>query len=313
MSECIRAMERMFIGLAQGKARIQKRSIIQIPRTNGSLAIMPAIGKSAASAKVMTIYPQNAGTRFETHQGVVLLFDSKKGRLLAVLDSTSVTAIRTAAVSAVATKLLSKRDSSRLAILGSGAQASAHLRAIPLVRNIDRIKVWSRNFEHAKSLVRRTQKDSVVAVKTVEEAVSDTDIICTVTSSTKPILKGRWIKQGAHINAVGAYTRNSRELDSEAVKKSVSFVDSRESANFEAGDFLIPKSQGIIRGSHIRGELGDLLTGKVRGRTNDRQITLFKSLGLATEDLAAAEKIYSKASTLPGSIWVQFGKERSVY
>jgi ornithine cyclodeaminase/alanine dehydrogenase-like protein (mu-crystallin family) len=313
LQDCIRAMEKMFVDLAKGKARVPLRVIIQVPAQKRSVfAMMPAFNEAGIGAKVMTIYPENAATRFETHQGAVLLFDSASGGLLAVFDSASITSIRTAAVSALATRLLARADSTNLAILGSGAQAFAHLNAIPLVRNITATKIWSRNFEHAKSLSRRFRRQRVTAVETAREAVKDADIICTATSSTSPVLMGGWIKEGAHINAIGAFTKNSRELDSEAVRRSLLFVDSRESARVEAGDYLIPKSEGLIRDSHIRGDLGDLVTGKVKGRTNRTQITLFKSVGLATEDLAAAEIIYSTALKASKGKWVEFGKERDV-
>jgi ornithine cyclodeaminase/alanine dehydrogenase-like protein (mu-crystallin family) len=313
MQDCIRAMEEMFIDLTEGRAQLPVRSITQIPRQRRSvLAVMPAFKETGIGAKVMTIYPENSATRFETHQGAVLLFDSASGALLAVVDSTSVTSIRTAAVSALATRLLARVDSANLAILGSGAQAYTHLKAIPLVRNIKASKIWSRNFERAKSLSQRFPKQRVTAVETAKEAVEDADIICTTTSSTTPILLGRWIKKGTHINAIGAFTKTSRELDSEAVRKSLLFVDRVESARAESGDYLIPKSQGLIRDSHIRGELGDLVSGKVKGRTNKKQITLFKSLGLATEDLAAAEVIYSRAMKARKGKWVEFGKQRDV-
>jgi ornithine cyclodeaminase len=311
MNECIQAMEEMFRDGAMGKTKLEKRSIAQIPYAEGVLMMMPAFHKSATSAKIMTIYPANSGTRYETHQGAILLFDVEHGRLLAIVDSTSITSMRTAAVSAVATKALARTDASKLAILGSGALAASHLSAIPLVREIEEIRVWSRNLEHAKSLVQRSGMRNIRCVDTAREAVEDSDIICTVTSSTQPILEGKWIRKGSHINAVGAYTPGSRELDSEAVKRSLMFVDNRESAYVEAGDFLIPRSEGVVSDSHIVGELGEVLVEKVSGRTEEGQITLFKSLGLATEDLAAAKKVYTKA-LLETNVWFDFAKERDI-
>ena len=312
MSECIAVMEEMFKHLATGEAKIEKRYLIQIPNGSAVLAVMPAFDMSATAAKIMTIYPENSDMHFETHQGAVLLFGPENGRLLAVIDSTSITSIRTAAVSAVATSFLARSDASNLAILGSGAQAASHLQAIPLVRKISSVKIWSRNFKHAISLAQKSETPNVKAVENPEEAVKDADIICTTTSSKLPILEGKWIQEGAHINAIGAYTRDARELDSEAVKRSVLFVDSRESAITEVGDFLIPKLEGVISDSHIKGELCDVVDGKVNGRTNAKQITLFKSVGLSTEDLAAAQIVYSKALSNPEEMSLEFAKERDL-
>ena len=313
MSECIAAMEEMFKHLAMGRAKIEKRFVIPIPNVRGVLALMPVFDMSTTAAKIMTIYPANSETRFETHQGAVLLFSKENGSLLAVIDSTSITSIRTAAVSAVATSVLARSDATNLAILGSGAQAASHLQAMALVRKISSVKIWSRNFKHARSLVQKSEIPNATAVEDAEEAVKEADIICTTTSSTLPILQGKWIQEGTHINAIGSFTKDARELDSEAVKKSVLFVDSRESVTGEVGDFLIPKSEGLISDSHIRGELSDVIVGRVDGRTEERQITLFKSVGLSTEDLAAAQLVYVKALSSPKDMLMEFGKERDLH
>jgi ornithine cyclodeaminase len=238
-----------------------------------------------------------------------MLFETQNGRLLAMMDAGKITAIRTAAVSAVATRLLASTDAENLAILGSGVQAATHLDAMRLVRNIKRVKVWSRNFDHAQSFAQRESTRlslSIGAIENAERAVEGADIICTVTSSMDPILHGDWIAPGTHINAVGSSVPFARELDTAAVVKSKLFVDRRESTLNEAGDFLFPQKEGAINDAHVLGEIGDILLDKVRGRESVNDITLFKSLGLAVEDVAAAHFIYQKLSKQGGGRWVEF-------
>jgi len=299
--------------------------MISQPDKKGLIAWMPSYlgaAKKAIGAKVITVFPGNLNSTLDTHQGAILLFETEGGRLLAAVDATSVTAIRTAAVSAVATRALARAEATELAILGSGTQARSHLNAMLLARRITKVRLWSRNPEHAQRFLDRwlssrhessskyPETPEIQILPSVKEAVEDADIICTTTSTTQPILEGRWIPNGAHINAVGAYTPSTRELDSVAVARSLLFVDSRESAMKEAGDFLIPKNEGAITDSHIRGELGEVLEGKVRGRTSDADVTVFKSLGLATEDLAAAQYIYEKALSRSIGTWLEFSGER---
>ena len=204
-------------------------------------------------------------------------------------DASSVTAIRTRAVSAVATKALAKKDASDLTIFGSGTQASMHLEAMSTVRPIKRVRVWSRNPEHAEEFARResSRGRSVEAFRSAQDAIAGCDIVCTTTASTSPILKGKWLEPGVHINAIGASV-SPFQLDSEAVVRSTLFVDRRESTLNESEDFLVPKKEGLIGDDHIKGELGEVLLGRVKGRVSDDEITLFKSVGLAVEDLASA-------------------------
>ena len=311
MSECIEIIEEMFKDLTLGKATLTQRSIVPLPNGKGAIALMPGFLDDAVGAKIMTIFPGNEKTQYETHQGAVLLFDSENGCLLGIMDSTWITGMRTAAASAVATRTLARKDSTNLAILGSGFQAASHLEALQLVRKFSSVKVWSRNHEHAKEFSRMGRRIEIEPVASVKEAVEDADVICTTTRSSKPILKGEWVKAGAHINAIGAYAPSSRELDSEAVKESLLFVDKREESLNEAGDFLIPKREGVITDSHIRGELGDVLLGRIQGRTNNTQITLFKSLGLATEDIAVARWLYQKALTKSFGTWIDFSEREN--
>ena len=316
VSECIDVMEQTFKTLARGEALQPQRLAIWVPNKKGVLGIMPAYlgSPSAVGSKIVTVFPGNLNTRYESHQGAVLLFECDHGKLLAIIDASSITAIRTAAVSAVATRLLARKDATDLAILGSGTQAAMHLRALSIVRPLKRVRVWSRNIDHAKRFADRESSSLNLPVEPVaspQEAVAASDMVCTTTGSTSPILLGKWLEPGMHVNAVGASTPPFRELDSEAVAKSRLFVDRRESAMNEAEDFLAPRREGIIGDDHIRGELGDLLLGKVRGRLAEDEITLFKSVGLAVEDLAAAQYIYCKAETANAGTWVEFSPERA--
>jgi ornithine cyclodeaminase len=310
MSECIGAMRTALAALARGEAVLPLRPVVHVPDGRGSLYVMPAwiARPDALAVKLITYFPRNQGTAYETHQGVMVLFGDH-GEPLAVIEAGSITAIRTAATSAVATDELARRDATELCILGSGVQAKAHLEAMLLVRSIDRVRVWSRSAVHARRLADQACKlyaARIEACATAEEAVRGADVICTVTGATEPILAGQWLKDGAHINAVGASTPLARELDTDSVARAAVYVDSREAALAESGDLLIPMSEGRITDRHIRGELGELLIGSVAGRRRDDEVTLFKSLGLAVEDAAAARLVYERTIT-SGAALVDFG------
>ncbi len=315
MGECVAAMEEALKGLARGEALLPLRQVVMLPGNQGALAAMPAYSETlkATGVKVITVFPGNRGTEYDSHQGAVLLFEAGHGSLKAIVDASEVTAIRTAAVSGVATRLLARPEAADLAILGSGVQARTHLEAMLIVRPPKRIRVWSPTPDHAKAFAERESKRLGVEIEpmgSARGAVKDADIVCTVTSSREPVLKGDWLAPGAHINAVGASVKTARELDTAAVKKASLFVDRRESALNEAGDFLIPKAERVIGDDHIRGEIGEVLLDRVPGRTLPEEITLFKSLGLAVEDLAAVHLIYSKAVEYNVGLWVELGGGR---
>lgn len=315
MDQCITVMENMFRTLANGGAVLPLRQAVWLPDRKGALGVMPAYldNPKVIGGKFITFFPENHAP-LESHQGTVLLFDTGNGRLLAMVDATTITSIRTAAASAVATKLLAREGAGDLAILGSGTQALMHLESMQKVRKIGRVRVWSRNPERAKAFADSSSsrsKVNVEAVPTAKEAVTGADIICTTTAATTPILQGRWLSPGSHINAVGASVPPFRELDSDAVAKSKLYTDRRESLFNEADDFRIPKKEGVIDDSHLVGEIGEILIGKARGRTSEDEITLFKSLGLAVEDLAAAHHIYSEAQKSGMGTWVDFSAERT--
>jgi len=300
--ECIEVMADALAALARGEALQPLRTAHWLPDRRGLVVAMPGGlfggGDGVLGVKVLTVFPGNAAHGEESHQGAVLLFEAERGRPLAFLDASSITAIRTAAVSALATRLLAREGAGDLAILGTGVQASTHLAALREVRPLRRVRVWSRDPENVRRFAAAESPRHGLPVEPAEsarEAVDGADIICTVSAATEPILKGDWIAPGAHVNAVGACTPNARELDTAAVVRACLFVDRRESALHEPGEILTPLREGAIREDHIVGEIGELLIGKVAGRRAADEVTLFESLGLTVEDLAAARHIYHQA------------------
>lgn len=303
MGECIAAMERALTALARGHADVPLRPVVRVPGSDGSvggaLAAMPAYlgDPRSVGVKAISVFAGNEGTMHDSHQGAVLLFDPQHGALVAIMDASAITAVRTAAVSAVATRLLARSDAGDLAILGAGVQAHSHLEAMRAVRSVRRVRVWSRTQSRAVEFARRYDAPDlpVTAVSAAHDAVEGADLVCTVTSSREPVLLGDWLAPGAHLNIVGASVAAAREVDTTAVLRSACFVDRRESALREAGDLVIPIREGAVAAAHIRAELGELLEGQRPGRLTPQEITLFKSVGLAVEDLGAADIVYRRA------------------
>jgi ornithine cyclodeaminase len=314
MSACIEVVREALAGLARGEGIQPLRPIMWLPERVGALGMMPGYLGSidTMGIKTVTVFPGNAGTEYDSHQGSVMLFDGANGRLKAVIDATEITAIRTAAASAVATDLLARPDSSVLAILGSGVQAGTHLEAIPHARPISEVRVWSRQPENADRLVESSGSSglSVAAVSTVAEAVAGADIVCTTTASSDPVLLGALLEPGMHINAVGSSVPFARELDGEALGRSRLFVDRRESTLNEAGVYLMAKDEGAVNESDILAEIGELLIGAAEGRRDDDEITLFKSLGLAVEDIAAGDLVYRNAIAAGAGTRLELGGAR---
>ena len=315
IDECMEAMAEVLTALSHGKAINPLRQVLHLPDRRGLLGIMPGYlaGLNALGIKVISVFHNNKGTQHDSHQGAVLVFEAEHGCLQAMVDASAITAIRTAAVSGVATRLLAREDAGDLAILGSGVQAHAHFDAMLAARNIGRVRIWSPNAEHVQAFARNIcekREIEVTAMNTALEAVKGADIVCTTTSAHEPVLMGEWLTPGVHINAVGSSIPLARELDTDAVVKARLFVDRRESTINEAGDYLIPKQEGIIGDHHIQGEIGEILAGQIVGRRNAQEITLFKSLGLAVEDIASASLVYQKAVQRDLGTWVEFGGER---
>jgi len=319
MAECIDVMADALATVARGDAILPLRPMIRLLESPNIFALMPAyLGEpKSVGVKVLTVFPVNHGTSIDAHQGAVLLFEADHGRLLAILDATTVTAIRTAAVSAVATRLLARDDAEDLAILGAGTQGHMHLEAMLVVRPIRRVRVWSRTTEHARGLAQLARERFDVHAEvcaTPAQAVEHAAIVCTTTASATPVLEGAWIAAGAHVNAVGACIPTARELDTDAVRTARLYVDRRESALAEPGDILVPLSEGAIQREHIVAEIGELLLpgGDLLRRRGAGEITLFKSLGLAVEDLAAAHHVYRKAEATGAGTWLALGGVREV-
>lgn len=300
MEKCIDLMAEALKTLSRGDAVNPLRNGIRLPNDLGILGMMPGFmaEPQVLGLKVVAVFPGNHGTQYDSHQGVVVLFDTTHGMPVAILDASEITAIRTAAATGVATRLLAREDASDLAIVGSGVQARTHLEAMCVVRKIARVRVYSRDAQRREQFAREQAGRlgvEITATDSAQAAVEGADIVCTTTSSREPVVHGAWIATGCHINAVGSSVRSARELDTEAVVRSRLFVDRTESTINESGDFIIAKKEGAIDDDHIVGEIGDILLGTLDGRRTADEITLFDSLGLAVEDLAASYYVYHRA------------------
>jgi ornithine cyclodeaminase len=310
--ECIPVMSEALVSLARGEVYQPLRMVVRPPTANGAMGLMPShrSGEQLAyGVKVVCIFPDNPQKGLDAHQGSVMLLSGETGELLALMNASAITAIRTAAVSAVATRILARDDASDLAIIGSGVQARTHIEAMACARQIKRARVASRSYENARRFaeeMRPRYEFPIEPVETVEQAVSGADLIVIATTAHAPIVKREWIAPGAHLNAVGSSIPTTREVDSALMAASRLFVDRRESTINEAGDYLIALGEGAIGPDHIRAEIGDVLIEAERGRTSADEITLFKSLGLAVEDLATAEYLYRKAKEMQAGEWVEY-------
>ena len=283
MAKLIPAMEKALIDFSAGRVTQPVRQVIPVDPPGGFYGIMPALTPEGLGQKIVTFYPPNAEKGIPTHMALIVLNDPQTGQPLAVMDGRLITEMRTAAVSAAATKHLAPKNSKVLAILGSGVQARSHVEALRLVRQFEDIRVWSQTREHADAFAKEIGARSTSA----EDAVRGADVIVTVTSSKTPVLNGSWLKPGCHVNAIGACRPDWRELDDDAMRNVV-FVDSREAAMKESGDV-------IISGVKIYAELGEAFAGKIDLRANET--TIFKSLGMAVADIAAALLVYRAATS----------------
>jgi ornithine cyclodeaminase/alanine dehydrogenase-like protein (mu-crystallin family) len=313
MGECIDAMAAVLGALARGEAQMPLRSMLRGEGSAGILGLMPAYRGGEVpiySLKAVGVFPANPTLGLDAHQGIVALFDGETGRPSAILNASAVTAIRTAAVSALATRLLAREDSTRLAILGSGVQAASHLDAMLAVAAIESISVYSPNRARARAFVERsTAKHPQVAFElapSARESLDGADIVVTATNSSEPVLERAWLAPGAHVNAVGASLRSHRELDVATVAAAELFTDSRESIANEAGEFQLAISEGAITGpEHVLAVIGELVNGEHQGRSGPQALTLFRSLGVAVEDLAAAELAVANARAAGAGVEVE--------
>jgi alanine dehydrogenase len=281
MRDLIAAMQRALSELSGGRAVQPLRTVIPVAEHQGFLGVMPAYVSGALGAKLVTFFPNNRD--IHTHHAVIILFKPETGEPLVTMDGRLITEMRTAAVSAVATRTLARPDAAVLAILGSGVQARSHLEALRLVRRIREVRVWSPR--NAPAFAARFR---VRAAGSAEEAVRGADIVVVATTSKTPVLKGAWLSPGTHVNAVGASRPDWRELDDEVMARSKVFVDSREACSRESGD--------VIAGGKIAAEIGAVVSGAAPGRTSADEITLFKSVGVAVEDVVSADLVYRAAA-----------------
>jgi ornithine cyclodeaminase/alanine dehydrogenase-like protein (mu-crystallin family) len=310
---CADAMRSALIAVRTGRAEQPLRTVVRPAGAAGLVALMPSYlhdeRSHAYGLKALCISAANPAAGLDTHQGVVLLSSGRTGEPLALLNASAVTEIRTAAMSVVATGLLARPEADVLAIIGSGVQARAHAEALSRSRPLAEIRVTGRDLAKAErlaaSLAEQTGVRSV-ACATVPETVAGAGIVVTATSSAQPVLRGAWLEPGMHVNAVGACQPTMRELDSAAMAAATIFADSRESLLAESGDYVLAAADGAVTPELIRAELGEVLTGQASGRASDTEITLFESLGLAIEDLAAAVCAYDRAVATGEGSWIDF-------
>lgn len=291
MPECIELMRTSLRELEAGTYTQPLRSIALLPGGE-KFGFMPAYLGDCFGAKVLSAFPQNAGTEYPSHIGYILLFESTHGSFLGMADASVITEIRTGAVSGVATDLLARPDAHRLAIIGAGAQGRSHLGAMAAVRDIRSVAVYDQNAQAARRYCEEMAAQfgiPVTAADSAREAVEGADIVCTVTPSREPYLEADWIAPGTHINAVGAFTPTTREVTSALVAKAKLYADQVEAMRKECGEYLVPLQEGLIGPDHIVGSLGDVLLGRAPGRSSEEEITLFDALGLAVEDVACAK------------------------
>lgn len=304
---CAEAMAEVLAARARGEAYLPLRSVMMPPGAAGFMGLMPGWrgahdgGGAAFGLKAVCIMPGNPARGLDAHQGIVTLFDGQTGQPTAILDASAITERRTAAVTAVATEALARRDARVLAILGAGVQARSHLEALAPVRAFEQVRIYSPTQAHARRLAQDGAAlaggAELTAAGSVQEALAGADVVVTATSSREPVLRRDWLAAGAHVNAVGASSPQSRELDTATVAASALFCDSRESLRNEAGEFRLAIAEGLIPGEeHVRAELGEVLAGTAAGRGDDAELTVFRSLGLAVEDLAAAQRAVAAAA-----------------
>lgn len=310
MPACIDEMASVLAALSRGEAVQPLRTILRPEGAAGLLAVMPAFRAGSGAAfgvKIVGVFAGNLAAGKDAHQGLVALFSAETGEPLAMINASAVTAIRTAAVSGVATRILARDDAGDLAIVGASVQARTHLAAMAAVRTLRRCRVASLHPERARAFVDEMSAlfpFPLEAATSVEAAVRGADLVVTATSAAQPVVRREWLSPGAHLNVVGASLPDRREVDGATMAASRLFVDRRESTLREGGDYLLAVAEGAIREDHIQAEIGDILLGRHPGRTSSQEITLFKSLGLAVEDLAAAALLHRRAGESGAGQWV---------
>ncbi len=300
MGDLIPAMEAALARFSAGEVLQPVRSVLMVGPTKAYFGLMPAYVPNPGSlgAKLVTVFADNPSKQLPSHLATILLLDPDTGSLLALMDGRYITEARTAAVSAVSARFLSKADASTLAIIGSGVQARSHLEAFAHVRQLKDVRVWSPKAANRNRFVTDMSGHLTVPIRataTAEDAVRGADLIILVTSSPTPVLESAWVDAGAHVVSVGACRPEQREMDPALVARARLYVDSRAAALVESGDVVMGIAGGVFAASHIRGELGEVVLGRVEGRTSDQNVTIFKSLGMAVEDVVAADLVLKRA------------------
>lgn len=296
MRDCVDAMEDAMRAISAGAVSLPPRQFIETGYEDTALGVMPcvSVAERAAVTKVLSLKPSNGARDLPSIQGFVALMDLESGALLALMDGAKLTALRTAAASGLATRVLARKDASTCGIFGTGVQASSHLRAMQAVREIREVRVWGRSYAKAQAFAETESEACGIEVRACErpEPVANCDLLCTVTGSDTPVLRGDWVAPGTHVNLVGAHSAQSRESDTALIKKSLLFADVMAALEHEGGDFRLPIEEGAINTADIRGELGAVLSGVIAGRERDADITVYNSLGTAAQDLFAALALY---------------------
>jgi len=300
MAECVDLMHATMIAVSAGRVVLPLRSILVMPDDRGMMGIMPGYlaDPECFGVKLVSLIPRNKPPQYSSHLGLVLLFEAEHGQPVALVDAAEITAIRTAAASGLATRLLANPDAGDLALLGAGEQARSHLEAMLAVRKLRRIRVWGRDAAKTTAFAAAEGAKHGIVIETadsVRSAVAGADIICTTTKARDPILLGEWLSPGAHLNVVGSSIAAAAEIDTPAVVKARFFVDRRESTVNEGGEYLRALAAGAIKPEHILGEIGEVAGGVKVGRQSARDVTLYKSLGIAPQDLASAHYVLQKA------------------
>ena len=301
MGDLIAAMESALAKFSAREVLQPVRTVLTVGPSKAYYGLMPAFIPAPASmgAKIVTVFGDNHTRGLPSHLATIVLLDPETGMLQAIMDGRYITEARTAAVSAVATRFLARADAATLAIVGSGVQARSHLEAYQLVRQLKEVRIWSPNPRSRSRFVDDMSPKVTVPIvdaATAEQAVRGADLIVLVTSSPTPVIEDAWVSEGAHVVCVGACRPTQQEMPPQLVKRSRLYVDSSAAAVLEAGDIVMNIAAGLFDGSHIRGEIGELVLGRVAGRSSDREITLFKSLGMAVEDVVAADLVFRRAS-----------------
>ena len=314
MAQCIEAMAAVLGARARGEASMPLRQVVRGAGAAGLFGLMPGYRGGEEpffGVKAVCVFPGNPRLGLDAHQGIVALFDGETGRPTAILNGSAVTAIRTAAVTALATRVLARADARRLAMIGSGVQAQAHLESLLLVRDIERVAIFSPTAANAERLAASARERfagggaAFAVAASAREALEGADVVVLATNSPTPVIERAWLADGAHVNAIGSSIASAHELDVATLAASELFVDSRESVENEAGEYRLALSEGAIGPDHIVAELGEVLIGERPGRSGEAALTLFRSLGIAVEDLAAAELAVARARAAGAGVEVE--------